>query len=216
MPAQIPVARAARQYRPHHPCPDRTGPLTARSTRHRRPVLRAAALTVLCGLILLFGAGQAVAHTRLSSSDPADGTSLAAAPERVLLTFNEAVQSGFSTITVVGPDGATWQTGDVAVDGPTVSVGLHPLGPAGRYEIGYRVVSDDGHPVTGNLSFTLTDPGPGAAATTAAPPPAADPAPTGPPAALRSEGGAPVWPWIVAAVVLIGGGVAAALRLGRG
>ncbi|MGH3612372.1 MAG: copper resistance CopC family protein [Pseudonocardia sp.] len=186
----------------------------ARSTRHRQAVLRAAALTVLCGLILLFGAGQAVAHTRLLSSDPADGTSLAAAPEQVSLTFNEAMQPGFSTISVVGPDGATWQAGDVTVDGPRVSIGLRPLGPAGRYEIGYRVVSNDGHPVTGNLSFTLADPGPGAA--TSAPTPAADPAPSGPPAALGSGSGAPVWPWIVAAVVLVGGGVAAALRLGRG
>ncbi|MGH3569917.1 MAG: copper resistance CopC family protein [Pseudonocardia sp.] len=186
----------------------------ARSTQHRQPVLRAAAITVLCGLILLFGAGQAVAHTRLLSSDPADGTSLAAAPEQVSLTFNEAMQSGFSTITVVGPDGATWQAGDVAVDGPRVSVGLRPLGPAGRYEIGYRVVSDDGHPVSGNLSFTLTSPGPGAAAT--APTSVADPVPSSPPATLESGGSAPVWPWIVAAVILIGGGVAAALRLGRG
>ncbi|MBW0117044.1 copper resistance protein CopC, partial [Pseudonocardia sp. KRD-169] len=28
-------------------------------------------------------------------------------------------------------------------------------------------------------------------------------------------GGTPVWPWIVGAVVLVGGGVGAALRFGR-
>lgn len=187
----------------------------ARSTQHRPSVLRAAALTVLCGLLLLFGAGQALAHTRLLSSDPADGTSLTDAPEQVTLTFNEAMQSGFTTITVVGPDGATWQTADSTVDGSRVSVGLRPLGPAGRYEIGYRVVSNDGHPVTGSLSFTLIGLGPGAAAATTAPTPAADPTPSGPPATLESGDGAPVWPWIVAAVILIGAGMAAALRLGR-
>jgi hypothetical protein len=35
------------------------------------------------------------------------------------------------------------------------------------------------------------------------------------PVAPVDEGGAPVWPWVVGAVVLVGGGVAAALRLGR-
>ena len=107
-------------------------------------------------------------------------------------------------------------TGQVGVDGPTVGVDLRPLGPAGAYQVGYRVVSDDGHPVTGAITFTLTAPGPGAAvepapAASAAPPAAA--AATAAPA--ESGGGAPVWPWIVGAVLLVGGGVFAALRLGR-
>ena len=74
----------------------------------RAPVpLRAVALTLLCGLALLLGAGQALAHTRLISG-PADGASLATAPGRVSLTFNENMQAEFTTVTVLGPDGATW------------------------------------------------------------------------------------------------------------
>jgi methionine-rich copper-binding protein CopC len=189
-----------------------------------RRVLRAAALTALCGLALLLGAGPAAAHTRLQSSNPADGASLATPPARVSLTFNEPMQPGFSTITVVGPDGAQYQSGDVAADGNTVSVAVKPLGPAGGYEIGYRVISDDGHPVSGSVKFTLTAPGPGAAAaaastSSAAPATAAPPAPA-PVAnaapASSDSGGMPVWPWIVGAVVLVGAGVVVALRLGRG
>jgi methionine-rich copper-binding protein CopC len=178
--------------------------------------LRAVALTLLCGLALLLGAGQAVAHTRLIGSDPADGASLATAPDHISLTFNENMQAEFTTVTVLGPDGAMWSTGPVGVDGPTVGVDLRPLGPAGAYQIGYRVVSDDGHPVTGAVTFTLTAPGPGAAVD---PAPAASPAP--PPAAAAAAapaetgGEAPVWPWIAGAVLLVGGGVFAALRLGR-
>jgi copper resistance protein C len=40
----------------------------------------------------------------------------------------------------------------VALDGPTVSIDVAPLGPAGRYEIGYRIISADGHPVTGSVA----------------------------------------------------------------
>ena len=50
---------------------------------------------------------------------------------------------------MVGPDGTNYQTGQVSAAGGQVSTAVSPLGPAGRYEIGYRVVSDDGHPVQG-------------------------------------------------------------------
>jgi hypothetical protein len=80
-------------------------------------------------------------------------------------------------------------------------------------------VSADGHPVSGSVAFTLTTPGPGAAPAPAAAPagsasPAAPPLPTD--AADGDGGGAPVWPWIVSAVVLVGGGVVGALGRGRG
>jgi copper resistance protein C len=181
-------------------------------------LLRTVAVTLLAGLALLLGATPALAHTRLQSSDPSDGASLDAAPERISLTFNETMTPGFSTITVVGPDGGRYETGDVSAEGGTVGISVLPLGPAGQYKIGYRVVSADGHPVAGEVAFTLTTPGP--ATTAAAPPPSAAPAATAAPApsaaAPAEDGeGMPVWPWIVGAVVLVGGGVLAALRLGR-
>jgi methionine-rich copper-binding protein CopC len=181
-------------------------------------VLRTVAVILLAGLALLLGAAPALAHTRLQSSDPADGASLDTAPEHVALTFNEEMSPGFSTITVIGPDGAHYETGEVGAEGGTVSTAVLPLGPAGQYKIGYRVVSADGHPVAGEVSFTLTTPGPAtsapAPAPSAAPAASAAPAPVAAPA--ESDGGMPVWPWILGAVVLVGGGVVAALRLGRG
>ncbi|WP_232661141.1 copper resistance CopC family protein [Pseudonocardia sp. TRM90224] len=193
-----------------------------------RGALRGAALTLLCTIALVAGAGSAFAHTRLISSDPADGTSLAAAPARVSLTFNETMQPGFSTVTVVGPDGGRYESGEVTAQGGTVAVAVKPLGPAGTYEIGYRVISEDGHPVTGKVAFTLTTAGtatssaapattaaPTAAPTTAAQTTAAPRTEAAPSASGGGDGGAPVWPWIVGAVVAVAAGVFAALRLGR-
>lgn len=176
---------------------------------------RAVALALLCGLALLLGSGQAFAHTRLLGSDPADGSSVAAGPGQVSLRFNEEMQAEFSQVTVTGPDGTAWHTGAVTAEGETVSIALRPLGPAGRYEIGYRVVSDDGHPVTGAVAFELTTPGPGAAAPAAAAPAAAPAAAQAAVQAPEGDSGSPVWPWIVGAVVLVAGGVTAALRLGK-
>lgn len=182
-----------------------------------RATIRTIAITLLCGLALLVGAGTASAHTRLLGSDPADGTSLDTAPTSVSLSFNEAMQPGFSTVTVIGPDGTAFQSGDVTADGNSVRIGVGPLGQAGRYEIGYRVISEDGHPVTGSISFTMTTGAASAAPPVSVPTAAPDAAPiVAEPAEPADSGGMPVWPWIVGAVVLVGGGVGAALRMGRG
>ena len=188
-----------------------------------RRLLQGGVLAAVCGLVMLIVAGPAAAHSRLESSDPADGASLAAGPSKVTLTFNEQMQQGFATLTVIGPGETAWQDGETQVSGDSVSIAVKPLGPAGKYQIGYRVVSDDGHPISGSVSFTLTAPGPAASTPTAVPTSAGATtaaAPTTSSAtaapAAGSEGGTPVWPWIVGAVVAVGAGVVLALRLGRG
>ncbi len=174
---------------------------------------RVVALVLAVGAALLLGAAPAWAHSKLEVSSPADGASVATPPSRVSLTFNEDVQAGFTVMTLIGPDGKDYHSGNVTETDETVTVGALPLGPAGVYQIGYRVVSADGHPVSGKTSFTLTTAGPGSPQAQV---PAANSEPQGVPTAAPADaGGAPVWPWIVGAVVLVAGGVALALRLGR-
>lgn len=163
---------------------------------------------LVTGLLLvgLLAAPAASAHAFLAGSDPADGAQLTTGPSSVTLTFSEAIQEGFDTVTVVGPDGNLWSGDDTSVDGATVSVGVTPLGPVGSYTIAYRVVSADSHPVSGTRTFTLTEAGtgtPGRVADTAAP------------GADSTGGGFPVWIVVVAAVALVGAGAALALRGGR-
>ena len=183
-------------------------------------LIRSTAVALLIGFTLLVGAGTASAHARLLSSDPADGTSLDAAPETISLTFNEEVGGAeFSTVTVVGPDGTNYQSGPLTVSGSSLSSAVSPLGAAGAYQIGYRVISADGHPITGSVAFTLTTDGPGAAttapATSAQATTEAAPAPAAQAAPEQESGGMPIWPWIVGGIVLVGGGAFAAMRLGR-
>ena len=165
---------------------------------------RAVVVVLLAAAAMVGAAGPAFAHSQLVGSDPPDGTSLDAAPTQVALTFNEDMPAGFDVVTVIGPDGKAWQNGQVTTNGPTVSVPVAPLGPAGRYQVGYRVVSGDGHPVEGSTSFTLTKAGPGT-----------PPAQAAPAAGEPSDGGSPVWPWIAAAAVAVAAATVLALRLGR-
>jgi methionine-rich copper-binding protein CopC len=174
--------------------------------------LRRTVVVVLLGLAGMLGAaGPAFAHSVLLGSNPADGATVDAGPRQVSLTFNEDMPPGFDVVFVTGPDGKEWQNGQVTTSGPVVSVPVAPLGPAGRYEVGYRVVSADGHPVSGRTSFTLSKAGSGTA-----PPQTTAPDPDARTAAEAGSSGAPaIWPWILGAVVLIGAGVVAVLRLGR-
>lgn len=119
---------------------------------------RLTAVAVLLGLALVAGTGAAAAHSYPVNSDPADSDSLTSGPPRVSITFNEALQTSFDSLSVVGPDGNRWSAGNADVRGAVVSIALNPLGPAGRYTIAYRVVSADSHPVAGTRSFTLDHP----------------------------------------------------------
>lgn len=191
--------------------------------RYRR-LYRQLAVGLLTGLALLLGAGTAFAHDVLTASDPANGSSVATGPSKVTLTFDLPVKEYFSTITVLGPDGNHYEAGPSAVDGNTVSAPVQPLGPAGGYTVGYRIVSDDGHPVSGSVRFTLSKAGPGhgvpaaeAAGSSAA---AAAPGQPGDPGggsdSGSGSGGIPAWPWVVGGVLLLAAGAAIALRIGKG
>jgi copper resistance protein C len=165
-------------------------------------VVAAVVLAVGLATAALAGAGAASAHATRIATDPVENTELTQAPARVSATFNEALQPEFAAMTVVGPDGNLWSTGDPQVDGAVLSVSVRPLGPAGTYTVNYRVTSADGHVVSGSWSFSL------AAAGTGTP---------GPPATATDTSGTqgdelPMWPFIVGAVVIVGAGALWAVR----
>lgn len=160
-------------------------------TTLRRMTLTAATIAgaAMMGLV---SATPAWAHAYITATSPADGAALATPPTQVTLTFDEPVTQVH--VAVEGPDGLRWNDGHpVAVD-DQVTQQLYPLGPAGTYEINYRVVSVDGHTVHGTVEFDLTAPGPGA------PPP--QPASTG-----TSSGGGLLWlviPIVLGAAAIAG------------
>ncbi|OMC07326.1 copper resistance protein CopC [Mycolicibacter heraklionensis] len=165
--------------------------------------------TALAGLfllgMLLTATGVAAAHAVLVSTDPPRDAELSRGPERVSATFNEQLQSDFAAMTVVGPDGHLWSTGDTRVDGAVASVAVRPLGPAGTYTVHYRVTSADGHVVSGSWPFQLTVAGtgePGPAVTDRE-----EAAPAIPRRHTDPQGDLPIWPFVAGAVVLVGAGV---------
>ncbi|XVQ83556.1 copper resistance CopC family protein [Microbispora siamensis] len=160
--------------------------------------LRLLAVPLLALLSVMLVATPARAHDVLVASDPKDGAVLDAMPASVTLTFDQAVRRDFARIAVTGPDGAHYEQGEITVDGRNVSVGVRTGTPAGAYAIGYRIVSNDGHPVTGAVKFNVTGGGAAPGAVTA---PAATPAPgTANPGTGTTGQGGGSWVWGLLAV----------------
>jgi methionine-rich copper-binding protein CopC len=119
-------------------------------------------------------------HARLVSSAPADKANVDTV-DAVVLTFNESVNPDFVDVRVAGPAGGE-ADGTPTVEGSTVTQPLTAPLAAGEHTVTYRVVSDDGHPISGTLTFTTT----GSAVAPSPTPSATEPSATetGPPASV--------------------------------
>jgi methionine-rich copper-binding protein CopC len=113
-------------------------------------VLACAALTTLS----IGFAGSAQAHSGLDSSSPADGSIITEAPASIVLTFSEELLPGADSVSLNAADGTNVVSANVQPDGSSVELPWPADLPAGDYQAAFRVVSADGHPVTGAISFT--------------------------------------------------------------
>ena len=101
---------------------------------------------------LLYGM-PALAHTHLVSSIPSDNATLAASPKEAILTFAEPVvltnakidTSKGKKIVIKPPMGPSAKEARVPL----------PALAAGRHHMQWRAISDDGHIMTGELSFVI-------------------------------------------------------------
>jgi methionine-rich copper-binding protein CopC len=116
------------------------------------------AAAVIAGLALAFsGATAATAHSELESSVPAQGATESLVTE-LAFTFGEAVVPDYSTVVLSDGAGLVVELGAPSYDTlattmtvPIVSGAL----PNGEYVAGFRIVSIDGHPIAGEIDFTI-------------------------------------------------------------
>lgn len=127
----------------------------------RRSGFLTAVLLVLCATQALL-APAVSAHNVLISSTPAADSVLSAAPASIVLVFDQNVEPTYAkvAVTVAGHDPVEITP---TVNGPTVTADLGtaglpddpPTGAAVAWRVGYRVVSADGHPVSGIVDFSV-------------------------------------------------------------
>jgi methionine-rich copper-binding protein CopC len=95
----------------------------------------------------------AIAHAHLVKADPADGSTVKAAPTKFVLMFNEpakltalSLQKDAEPARKIEPLPTT-SAAEISVPAPHLA--------AGKYTLTWRVVSNDGHVMPGKLTFTV-------------------------------------------------------------
>jgi copper transport protein len=120
-----------------------------------KTLMRLARLAV--AILLLLGlANEASAHASLVFAEPRDGTVLAQAPKTVQLRFNESVTAG--AISLIDASGKLRTDAGVGAGGEAITLTLPADLPLGTQIVSYRVISADGHPVTGSITFSVGEP----------------------------------------------------------
>ena len=122
----------------------------------------AVAAVAVAACLAAFGAATALAHDELKSSSPKSGATLARTPAAVTLTFEEPIgKLGAVTATRNGQGGLLKSARTLPTNAAKVVVRLKRPGPkkqAGTYRVSWRITSDDGHPVSGVVTFRVKRP----------------------------------------------------------
>ena len=106
-------------------------------------------LTILTGI----WAASASAHSPLENTAPANGATLTEAPGEIVLNFAGSIRLTRVTLTHAASET------DLDLDGfnsfaSDYAIPMQPSGE-GTYQIEWRGLGDDGHPMNGTFSFTV-------------------------------------------------------------
>ncbi|HYG97325.1 MAG TPA: copper resistance CopC family protein, partial [Solirubrobacterales bacterium] len=108
--------------------------------------------------VLLAAPASASAHATLEGSAPPRGATAKEQPGAVVLRFSEPVEGNFGAVRVYDAEGEQVDQGEAfhpGGEGAKLGVRLEPGLPDGSYTATYRVVSADGHIVSGGYVFSI-------------------------------------------------------------
>ncbi|MBD0290296.1 MAG: CopD family protein [Thermoleophilia bacterium] len=126
----------------------------------RQGAVRSIAVAALA-LAMLVAAPAARAHSVLIATEPANDTVVARSPARVLLRFNEPVETALGSVQVYDGSGKRVDAGKIERPSPReVTVGVERALARGTYTVAWRAVSADSDPINGAFVFHVQAPGP--------------------------------------------------------
>lgn len=112
-------------------------------------------LSILAALFLFIP--NAAAHTYLDTTKPEDGEIVVEPLKSIALTYSGKIEEG-STFKVIASNGEQVETNSITlVDGVLTGTFDNPL-PNGDYIVQWNSISEDGHPLSGEFSFTVDAP----------------------------------------------------------
>ena len=120
-----------------------------------RNFLRTVLVAIAC--VLCAPAAMASAHAVLDNSVPTSGATLEDTPLQIVLDFDESVESSLGYIKLFSSSGKRVQLPAVKADASDASIVrvVPPTLAQDSYVAVYRVISADGHPVEGAITFRV-------------------------------------------------------------
>jgi methionine-rich copper-binding protein CopC len=116
---------------------------------------------LVAGALTLAAPLAASAHDELIDSTPTSGQTLTELPSTFSVTMNEPLLtldgSNSFALQITDAAGNYYGDGCLTEDGATLSTPA-ALGVAGSYTLAWQVVSNDGHPVSGEIPFSWQPP----------------------------------------------------------
>ncbi|GAA1628366.1 MULTISPECIES: copper resistance protein CopC [Brevibacterium] len=125
-------------------------------TRTQRSALRLVFAALVVAAMSVFAASPASAHDQLISTNPEDGAQLDEQPQWLEMDFSGEIQQVGTEVKVM-VDGTDVSAGELTTEGTKLTVALPDNLKPGAYNVVWRVVSSDGHPISGDYSFTIGD-----------------------------------------------------------
>ena len=115
--------------------------------------------TLLLALFFAVSQSTAFAHGGLVSSNPKTRSTVSKIPKLIWLEFDgnliTIADKKTNFLTVKNSKGKELSDGKAFVSGARISVNIKDRSATGKIKVSWRVVSEDGHPVTSFLSFTV-------------------------------------------------------------
>jgi len=113
----------------------------------------------LIGLLFL-PATPSLAHAQITSTAPSQNSVVSEVPTQVMVEFDgNLTQIDDLTINVLkvfNESGVQIDDGKTIVGGARLTVGISDRTGSGTFRVTYRVVSEDGHPITNEYTFRVT------------------------------------------------------------
>ncbi|WP_051973346.1 copper resistance CopC family protein [Cryobacterium sp. MLB-32] len=125
------------------------------NTALRRTWGMAMAVPLAAFIALGMGVPAASAHDSVVSTTPGNAEQLTSAPTEVSVLFTDDVLDLGAILLVVDEQGTDWASGQPVIEGTTAAQPVSSDMPDGDYQVRWRVVSADGHPISGSFDFAV-------------------------------------------------------------
>jgi methionine-rich copper-binding protein CopC len=109
-------------------------------------------IAILSLFLVASASTTAHAHAFLDHASPLVGSTVAAAPREVALSFTQNLEPAFSTVQVFDANSARVDQGKAQIGGNTMRIGLKALTP-GNYKVRWHALSVDTHTTEGRFTF---------------------------------------------------------------